>query len=175
VTLYLTAEHLDAIALHAQRTYPQECCGLLLGHCGNGDSRVVDVRPTTNAWSDDVMADLEAVIPSQNTPHSQRDRYWIDPRELLVIHREARDRQLSVIGVYHSHPDHVAEPSECDRCLAWPDYSYLIVSVMQGVAQDLLSWKLNSDHQFQVEEIRSIPHADGATSIPPAAPQFLHP
>jgi proteasome lid subunit RPN8/RPN11 len=169
VTLYLTSEHLDAIAQHAQQTYPQECCGLLLGHCGNGDSRVVDVRPATNAWSADVMADLEALIPSQSTPHSQRDRYWIDPRELLSVHREARDRGLSVIGVFHSHPDHAAVPSECDRRLAWPDYSYLIVSVMQGVAQDLLSWKLNLNQQFQVEEIRSIPHADGVTSVPTAA------
>lgn len=174
MTLYLTSEHLDAITQHAQRTYPEECCGLLIGTLASqrNESRVVEVRPTPNAWSPEQVAGLEALIPDQSTPHSRRDRFWIDPRELLMAQREGRDRGLSVVGIYHSHPDHAAIPSECDRRLAWPDYSYLIVSVHQGITRDLLSWKLDINHQFQVEELQCLDCADGVPSAPQTSIQF---
>lgn len=72
---------------------------------------------------------------------------------MLKVQKEARDRQLDIIGIYHSHPDHPAIPSEFDRLCGWQAYSYIIVSVLQGKARDVLSWSLDDNHQFQPEEI----------------------
>lgn len=160
--LELTPTQFDQITHHAMQTYPQECCGLLLGYQRqSGASLVSIVRPMVNAWTDDVMEQLiELDQDSSGLSRSTRDRYWIDPKDLLDAQRFARDQGLDVIGVYHSHPDHPAIPSECDRRLAWSGYSYLIVSVCQGVAHDLLCWKLDENSQFQSEELMPLTSVD---------------
>jgi proteasome lid subunit RPN8/RPN11 len=81
-------------------------------------------------------------------------RYTIAPETLLAAQRYARDRQLEIVGIYHSHPDGLAIPSECDRLWAWQQYSYIIASVREGKTVDIQSWQLDSDRQFQREEIR---------------------
>jgi proteasome lid subunit RPN8/RPN11 len=93
------------------------------------------------------------LIPHIGTGKS--DRYWIDPQDLLVAQRYARDRQINILGIYHSHPDHPAVPSESDRLLAWSDYSYLILSVQSGIVSDYRCWTLDQHHQFQLEEVRA--------------------
>ena len=146
MALKLSSDQLQAIQFHADRAYPNECCGLLLGHMETADTVVVTVRPVENSWSEEV-ADLadRALTPAR--------RYWIAPEEMLAAMREARDRHLGVIGIYHSHPDYPAVPSECDRALAWPHYSYVIVSVQQGKSEDCRSWVLDDRHQFQPQPL----------------------
>ncbi|WAL58184.1 M67 family metallopeptidase [Thermocoleostomius sinensis] len=144
---------------HAERTYPEECCGLLMGYVDRQSAperrTLVEVFPVVNAWSLTVANELATVIPEAlaGLKRAKTERYWIDPRDLLQAQRYARDRQFRVIGVYHSHPDHVAIPSECDRRLAWPHYSYLIVSVHQGKSQETHSWYLDDRQQFQSETL----------------------
>jgi proteasome lid subunit RPN8/RPN11 len=75
---------------------------------------------------------------------------------MLKAQKQARDRNLDIIGIYHSHPDHPAVPSEFDRAIAWQQYSYIIVSVQQGKACDLKNWSLDDDHQFQPEEMLTV-------------------
>jgi proteasome lid subunit RPN8/RPN11 len=109
---------------------------------------LVEVRSTDNAWSSE-HNDLVPVGSSlTKTCH---DCYWIAPEILLANQRYARDRGLAIIGVYHSHPDHPAIPSKFDQDLAWPQYSYMIVSVQNGVSQNLSSWTLDQNHRFQPE------------------------
>jgi proteasome lid subunit RPN8/RPN11 len=72
---------------------------------------------------------------------------------MLQAQKDARDRHLDIVGIFHSHPDHPAVPSEFDRAIAWQRYSYIIVSVQQGQACDLKSWSLDDDQQFQPEAI----------------------
>jgi proteasome lid subunit RPN8/RPN11 len=85
---------------------------------------------------------------------SRRNRYLISPRELLAADRDAQKRGLDILGIYHSHPDHPARPSEYDREHALPWYSYIIVSVNRGVAGDLASWNLRDDRSaFDREEL----------------------
>jgi proteasome lid subunit RPN8/RPN11 len=72
---------------------------------------------------------------------------------MLIAMRDARDRGMDIIGIYHSHPDHPASPSECDRQLAWPQYSYVILSIERGEVRELYSWQLDDYHQFQPEEL----------------------
>jgi proteasome lid subunit RPN8/RPN11 len=148
LTLHLTDEQLQAIQYHAECTYPNECCGLLLGRLENGCKVVQRVQATQNAW-DSETAELMDVEPL----FTKTRRYSIAPEEMLAGMREARRFNLEVIGIYHSHPDAPAVPSECDRRLAWSQYSYLIVSVEAGKAKNLRSWVLDNQSQFQPEEI----------------------
>lgn len=138
----------------AEHAYPNECCGLLLGTVSSHTNVAQAVWATTNDWSEAVATTLE-----EDTALTQTRRYWVSPQAMLAAMRDARRRNLDIIGVYHSHPDHPAHPSECDRRLAWPQYSYLIFSVQQGVVDRFLSWRLNDNHQFEPETIlpRSAP------------------
>lgn len=140
---------------HAQATYPEECCGLLLGTLATGHTprTVHQIQPLKNQW---VAAVAAVTDPDGAKPHNSRHRrYWIDPKDLLAAQRDARDRNCVILGIYHSHPDHPAVPSECDRALAWPEYSYVILSVHQGQVVDCQSWQLDEHHQFQPEPIQT--------------------
>jgi len=173
MVLRLNSDQVRMMQAHAEEVYPQECCGILLGTLdprvnswdGSAEKILYEVRATQNSWLPDldpfvvdvVGVQLGAADGGQKKPQSPtltRDRrYWIDPKDLLQAQRGARDRGLNIIGIYHSHPDHPAIPSECDRAQAWPEYSYIIISVQQSKAQDFRSWTLDSQHQFEAEEI----------------------
>ena len=133
-----------AIRAHGCRTYPAECCGILLGHA-NGEQRVVtEVVPLRNLRHDPQRA--QALLPLEEPGReSERNRFLIDPRDQLRIEKDARARQLTVLGYYHSHPDHHARPSRYDQEHAWPWYSYVILSVEQGAARELNYWVLAED------------------------------
>ncbi|ASC69243.1 hypothetical protein XM38_001700 [Halomicronema hongdechloris C2206] len=160
MTLVLTADHLHQMRSHGERMYPEECCGILVGQLlpDAGQRQLLELHPADNDWRPDV--DVDDGNPSGAQGESQHlsrtRRYWIDPRRLLQIQRYARDRNLAIIGIYHSHPDHDAVPSECDRTLAWPDYSYVIVSVHRGQAVDVRSWQLDETHHFQPDPLQML-------------------
>ncbi|MBW4515542.1 MAG: M67 family metallopeptidase [Timaviella obliquedivisa GSE-PSE-MK23-08B] len=161
MVLQLSALQVQQLIAHATRTYPEECCGLLLGHLtpdrlfkqATKTKKVTKVWETVNAWNPEVGAELTAII--HHIGIGKRDRFWIDPQDLLTAQRYARDHQLNIVGVYHSHPDHPAVPSESDRRLAWSDYSYLILSVRSGVVSDYRCWTLDDQQQFRAEEVRT--------------------
>ncbi len=129
--LHITTEHDQAMREHAARDYPHECCGFLVGKIDpTGDQIVIVTR----------------VVPAANTrDDSPRNRFEIDPGELVKVDRAARADGLSVVGFYHSHPDAPARPSEYDREHAWPGYCYIIVSVMRGEPQEMNNWLLRDD------------------------------
>ncbi len=107
-----------AIRQHGEETYPQECCGVLLGTM-DGETREVHVAVRCNNTRTD----------------SPQNRYHIDPREIIRIQRDARARELDIVGFYHSHPDHPAQWSQTDFDDAhWIGCSYVITSVEQGKA-----------------------------------------
>jgi proteasome lid subunit RPN8/RPN11 len=145
-TLHLLSEHLQMMQVHTEASYPQEACGLLLGSRQGDRTWVVDIQPTLNAWSPEVAEWIGGGI-------GKVDRFWIDPAEIFQVMREARSRSLEIIGVYHSHPDHPAIPSECDRRMAWIQYTYVIISVMGGQMVDCRAWQLDGDHQFELVDL----------------------
>ena len=149
--LKLLPEHLQIICTHAQSTYPEECCGLILGYLGREGKTVMEIMPTENAWNTQA-----GVFSSEPTIQSTRRRYAIAPQVMLQAQKAARERSLNIIGIYHSHPDNCATPSECDRLYAWAEYSYIIVSVQNGKAVTVKSWILDDHHQFQPELIENI-------------------
>lgn len=154
--MLIRSDQIGTIRTHAEQAYPQECCGLLLGWSGGqspvrgdrGSKTLVEVYPAENAWIS------ESAEATEDDRFDKTRRYSIDPKDMLKGQRYARDAGLEIIGIYHSHPDHPAVPSECDRLNAWTEYLYLIVSVDRGIAQDLLCWKLDDRHQFQPQALR---------------------
>lgn len=163
-----TVEHIQTITAHAQQTYPEECCGLLIGKIDRFHSSVVrsllEVWQTQNTWDREAAAAMAELMSTRHDQAKQDQvdqnnlaktrRYWIDPKGILEAQRYARQQNLEIIGIYHSHPDYAAVPSECDRVVAWSNYSYVIVSVVQGEAKEVLCWNLDEAHQFQPEEMR---------------------
>ena len=150
MVLVLAQQHIDELSAHAERVYPEECCGLLLGKFDRASSqkRLIELAPVQNQWSNQEATSAEL---------TKNRRYTIDPGDMLRVQKQAREKGLTIIGIYHSHPDHVAVPSECDRAQAWPQYAYLIVSVQKGKAVDILNWALDSTHQFQPEAMQVTP------------------
>jgi proteasome lid subunit RPN8/RPN11 len=146
--LKILPEHLQIINIHAEKTYPDECCGLILGYISNGVKTVVEVIPTENVWNRE-----RGNFSENQEEYSTRRRYAIAPFFMLQIQKEARNRNLNIIGIFHSHPDYPAIPSEWDRIYAWAEYSYIIVSVVQGKAGELNSFSLDDHHQFKREII----------------------
>ncbi len=149
--LRLSPQHVEAIRSHGEREYPAECCGILLGRADGEQKVVSEAVPVRNLRHDPQRA--QELLPL-NVPgrESERNRFLIDPRDQLRVEKDARARQLDVLGYYHSHPDHPARPSEYDREHAWPWYSYVIIGVEQGEAKDFSAWVLTDDRsQFTPE------------------------
>lgn len=122
--------------MHAASTFPEECCGFLLG--------VAD---------DAARIHVHRVLPARNEHPDRRDcRYLIPPETVLAARREARGLGLEVVGYYHSHTDGSGEPSEHDLADAWPATSYLIVPVEDGKAGPPRSWRLADEGDGFVEE-----------------------
>ena len=139
--LKISTTHFDAVRLHGEETYPHECCGVLLGQM-DGDRRVVT-----------------AVARCGNTRNdSPHNRYHIDPRELIRIQRQGRERGEDIVGFYHSHPDHPPRWSSTDLAEAhWIGCSYVITSVEKGKAAVTNSFELSgrdeNDKKFADEKI----------------------
>jgi len=120
---------------HTESSYPNECCGLMIGVM-LGDTRTVHTfRKCKNL----------------NTERA-RDRYEMDPLDMLRTEREFESSPWDIIGIYHSHPDHPSHPSQTDTDRAWPDYSYVIISVRQGKVASANSWVLNEAERIFNEE-----------------------
>lgn len=159
MVIKVTANHLQAIQAHAENTYPDECCGFLMGEIAEDVKTLVEVWPTENAWNPEMVETLPEMEFGDKLERSRRDRFFIAPSAMLKAMKQGRDRHLTIIGIYHSHPDHPAIPSECDRALAWPQYSYIIVSLCQGKVKDLRNWSLDGEGNFQSEEIITLQSA----------------
>jgi proteasome lid subunit RPN8/RPN11 len=131
--LMLKLSQSDYISLrqHGEETYPHECCGVLLGQFDDGGSNSVSKTVTRIARCGNTRED---------SPHN---RYHIDPKELIRIQREGRERGEDIVGFYHSHPDHPAEWSSTDLAEAhWFGCSYVITSVEKGKASITNSFEL---------------------------------
>lgn len=147
MALEIYPQQLAEIRAHGESAYPEECCGLLIGKLSQNHKTVVEVKASKNVWN----AQASVLFSAQSA--TKLSHYTIAPETMLAVQKETRDRNLQIIGIYHSHPNHPAIPSECDRLYAWQQYSYIIVSVQQGKASDVNNWSLNEQHQFQPEEI----------------------
>jgi proteasome lid subunit RPN8/RPN11 len=100
---------------HAESTYPNECCGAMLGRNGDSGKLVTEAVPLENSFSGE-----------------QGERYELRPEDLLAADKAARDRGLDVVGIFHSHPDCDAYFSETDLKNSCPWYSFVVLSIKAG-------------------------------------------
>ena len=124
MTSALAAEAEAEIRRHASETYPDECCGALIASDG---------------------AIVEAFRLPNTTAEGARRRFLVGPDDYRMAEARARERQGQLAGFYHSHPDHPARPSSHDLAQAWPNLTYVIVTVSAGTPGDLKSWRLLED------------------------------
>lgn len=139
--LKLSREHWSLIRRHSEEGYPNECCGVLLG-VRDGDVREVRLA-------------VQCVNARDDVP---RKRYLIEPKELIRIQKQGRERGLEIVGFYHSHPDHPAQWSKTDfKDAHWIGCSYVITSVERGRAAETNSFALTGtmeeDKAFVSEEV----------------------
>ena len=148
-TLVLPAAHVAVLHAHLLSAYPEEGCGVLLGSDHQGRREITRVVAFENQRED-----------------SRHNRYTISPEQFLAAERESRDHGVDVLGFFHSHPDHPAQPSAFDLEHAWPYYSYLIVSVLQRRVDTMRSFRLTDDRSRFEPETLELPghdaHSPGA-------------
>jgi proteasome lid subunit RPN8/RPN11 len=133
----IPAAVLARIRAHGEQVYPEECCGALLGRVGPG-KRIVDQDVTLpNARADE-----------------RRRRFLIEPQVYRDLEQRARRRGLRLLGFYHSHPDHPAQPSAYDLAHALPWHTYLILAVSAGRAAACTAWTLSDSRaMFEPEAL----------------------
>jgi proteasome lid subunit RPN8/RPN11 len=120
---------------HARKTYPNECCGAMLGST-DGEQKAV-----------------RAAIPLENAfEGAQRARYELRPEDLLAADKAARERHMDLIGIYHSHPDCDAYFSPTDLQNSCPWYSFVVLSIHKGEFHHANSWLPNVDQTEAAKE-----------------------
>ena len=138
MTLAISKELLNQIHAHGEKAYPEEGAGFLIGN----NDKVENILPLENAREDG----------------ARHNRFLITPEDYLKAELTADQLGLSLIGVFHSHPDHPNRPSEYDREWAQPFFSYIITTVNDGKAIESRSWRLLEDRsKFEEEKINTGP------------------
>ncbi len=126
----------DDISEHSKDSYPEECCGILVGSDRDGDRIITESHRAKNVAEE-----------------RRHERYLIDERKLIDVMKTVRGSGVDVIGFYHSHPDYPSRPSGFDtETAAWPGYSYLIASVEKDGVASARSWVMPDDEGEFVEE-----------------------
>lgn len=135
MTIEIKEKALKVMVQDAESSFPDECCGFFYGK--DGETRIVE----------------EALAVRNSKEGDKRRRFIISPEDYLKGEKYALEKETTLLGVYHSHPNHPATPSEHDRQQAVPFFSYIILSVMNGKTERITSWQLNSEEQFDEETI----------------------
>ncbi len=125
----------EQMNVHVEKAYPEEGAGFLLGEQGE----VKEIVALSNSREDG----------------ARHNRFLITPEDYLHAELTADRLGLSLIGVFHSHPDCPNIPSEYDREWAQPFFSYIITRVDNGKAVNSRSWRLVEDRsKFEEETIQ---------------------
>lgn len=132
--LYLSQSILTPLKFAVEKS-SDECCGFLFGS-DLGTHRLIS-----------------SIMEVNNDAFDRRRTFRISPRNYLKAENFAVCNNVQMLGIYHSHPDSPAIPSEFDRVAAHPYFSYLIVSVMERNMTDMRSWNLNDNLQFEEEAL----------------------
>lgn len=136
MSILISEDILAQIHLNGEMAYPEEGAGLMLGTEKDGERVVTNLLFLTNAREDS----------------ARYNRYLITAQDMLRGEQEAEHLGVSIVGIFHSHPDHPNQPSEFDREYAIPWYSYLITSILNGQTQRSKCWRLSDDRAEFMEE-----------------------
>ena len=120
----------------AVSAFPDECCGFMFGREDAAGNRTV----------------TKALPINNSAVENRKRRFVISPKDYMKGEQYAIQNDVQLLGIYHSHPNHPAIPSEHDRVAAQPFFSYVIISVQNGGVDHTRSWLLNDNFQFDEEE-----------------------
>ncbi|MFP3158979.1 MAG: M67 family metallopeptidase [Hydrogenobaculum sp.] len=123
--LKIKKELLEKIKSQAEKDYPYETCGIMIGKEEDGIRVVYELLAVENA-----------------NKERKNDRYEINPKDYMKAERYADEKGLQIVGIYHSHPDHPDMASKTDEERAFEYLSYIIVSVQKGKAVSFRSFEL---------------------------------
>ena len=127
---------------HACRTYPNECCGAMLGSVDGEVKSVTAAIPLENAFTG-----------------SQAARYELRQEDLLRADAEAGKRGMELVGIYHSHPDCDAYFSKTDLENSCPWYSFVVLSIRGGVFDHANSFLPDPDQTRADQEPMEYPRS----------------
>jgi proteasome lid subunit RPN8/RPN11 len=133
--LIIDQEYMEIMRKCLEKSYPHEACGFISGNESDQQREVNDLWAVDNKSADNL-----------------RRRFVIDPLDYLQAERKAEEKQTKLLGLFHSHPDHPAYPSEHDLVAAQPYFSYVIASVHDGKLDEIRSFRLENG-KFIEEEI----------------------
>jgi proteasome lid subunit RPN8/RPN11 len=126
---------LARIEQHGVQSYPFEGAGVLLGHMHEQEITIEEIMLFENSFE----------------ASQRRRRYRIDARAMMQAEYYAEERLLDVVGIFHSHPDHPAKPSDYDLEHSLPWYAYIITSIVGGSASESRAWRLSEDRSEFIE------------------------
>lgn len=134
--IILSLDAIETIMKEGEKGFPNEVCGFLYG-------------------TEKKQRIIKKVIPVKNAKEGdQKRRFEISAFDYMKAERYALNNNIQLLGIYHSHPDHPAIASEHDLKVAMPYFSYVIVSVLKGKADKIMSWKLKEgQREFQEERV----------------------
>jgi proteasome lid subunit RPN8/RPN11 len=133
--LSISKESMQSIKGFAAKGYPYETCGVMLGESEGLKNKVSRILELANI-----------------NEERANDRFEMDPDEMFAAQEEARGAGEEIVGIWHSHPDHPAQPSQTDLNQAWPQWSYVIASVEKQGVVDFRSWRLAETEEKSFEE-----------------------
>ncbi|AEL25105.1 Mov34/MPN/PAD-1 family protein [Cyclobacterium marinum DSM 745] len=133
--VYLEENILKEILQYIEKI-PEESCGFLLGKNSNRAKRVIKILPVKN-----------------DSKENRKKKYSINPKDFIEAEKIAIENEWSLLGVYHSHLNWPASPSETDRIMAFPNLSYIIISLQEQVFSEIRSWKLTQAKTFKEEKL----------------------
>jgi proteasome lid subunit RPN8/RPN11 len=131
----IESEPWEAMVAHARQTYPDECCGAMLGSIDGAGKTVRVALPLENAFDG-----------------AQATRYELHPQDLLAADKAASARHMDLIGIYHSHPDCGAYFSQTDLRNSCPWYSFVVLSIQKGEFHHANSWLPNAEQTEATQE-----------------------
>lgn len=145
--IHLRAPTWDALCLHAQDTFPEECCGaILIGNQGEEARRITNVQNAMHAKD------------PQAYPRDATIAYVMDPKELLAVIKEADSGRARLKAFYHSHPNHDAYFSAEDKAQAmfgdepsYPETAYVVISIYDREVRAIRAYAWDERAQDFVE------------------------
>ena len=140
MTLKIDKEVENLIREHANRVYPEECCGALFGKLDSDERIIIDYMELDNADDDG----------------NRQRNFEISPDDYMRAEKHADENGMVMAGIYHSHPDAAPVPSEKDQKKAMPVFSYVIISIKGGEQGELRAWKLNREGRFDEESVSTV-------------------
>src|SRR5215831_1179774 len=135
------------ISRHAQDTFPEECCGVILSD-GRSD-RAHRLQNKQNS--------LHALDPL-TYPRTAEIAYAMDPLELEAVIQQAHSNGEKLKAFYHSHPNHDAYFSAEDKSFAcpfgepsYPDTAQIVISIYNRAVKIILAFAWSQEKNDFIE------------------------